>query len=111
MISARWSLQPAVAGIRRRGMTFEYGSCRSGAIEILRMIYRRGPDMDPCCVDPLLPYPGLPGGQVVAVDCELNEVPAVVPAATVQGNATCPCGYPVPVDKTTWGKVKSLYSE
>jgi hypothetical protein len=96
-------------GDSQTGMTIEYGSCRSGAFEILRMVYRRGPDMDPCCVYPLLAHPESPGGQVMVMDCGSNEVPAVVLAATVQGNATCPCGYPVPVEKTAWGKVKSLY--
>ncbi len=60
-------------GDSQTGMTIEYGSCRSGAIEILRMVYRRGPDMDPCCVYPLLAHPDSPGGQVMVMDCGIER--------------------------------------
>ena len=98
-------------GDSQTGMTFEYGFCRSGAIEIMRMVYRRGLDMDPCCAYPLLPYPDSPGGQLLVTDCESNEVPAIGLVATVQGDSSCPCGYPVPVEETTWGSVKALFGE
>jgi hypothetical protein len=65
-----------------------------------------------CCFYPLLPDPDpSTGGNVRVVDCDGNTVAATGLVATVNGNATCPCGYPVPVEETTWGQVKALYTE
>ena len=50
-------------------------------------------------------------GQVEVVDCQFASRIATGLTGTVNGNVTCPCGYPVPVEETTWGRVKSLYIE
>ena len=98
-------------GSSQTGMTFDYGVCRSGAIEIARIVYRMGQTTNPCCVYPLLPHPNSSGGQLLVSDCDYNVVPAIGLASTVNGDSTCPCGYPVPVEETTWGGVKALYTE
>jgi hypothetical protein len=99
-------------GDSQAGMTWDYGFCQSGTLEIARIVYRRGPLQNPCCVYPVLPHPNSPGGQPLVVDCNSNSVPATVLVATVMGDpVACPCGYPVPVEETTWGRVKALYTQ
>lgn len=98
-------------GNSQTGKSIGYGSCLTGVIHILTIVYFAQGLAEPCCVYPVLPAPWSPGGQLLMSDCDFNLVPAMGLAATVNGNSTCPCGYPVPVEETTWGSVKALYDE
>jgi len=93
------------------GKSIGYGSCLVGSIHILTIVYFVQGTAEPCCLYPLLPNPYSPGGQLLVADCDFNPVVAIGLASTVNGNPTCPCGYPVPVQETTWGGVKALYTE
>ena len=98
-------------GTSQTGKTIGYGSCKTGSLHILTIIYFSHGVSEPCCLYPVLPDPWVPSGQIEVADCDYNVVPAVGLMATVNGNSTCPCDYPVPADETTWGGVKALYTE
>ena len=98
-------------GDSQTGKTIGYGSCVAGSIHILTIMYFTAGASGPCCAYPLLPHPGVAGGQVQVADCDFNVAPGVGLMGVVNGNATCPCGYPVPLEETTWGQVKALYGE
>jgi hypothetical protein len=102
---------PCFDGPSQTGMMIGYGSCKVGAIHILTIVYSvQGPSPS-CCLYPLLRDPRYAWETPVVVDCKENLVSAVGLVTTINGNATCPCGYPVPVEETTWGSVKALYGE
>ncbi len=42
------------------------------------------------------------------VDCEQNVRFPMGAGMTVESNGTCGC-IPIPVEKTSWGRVKALY--
>jgi hypothetical protein len=96
-------------GNSQTGKSIGYGACLIGTIHILTIVYFSQGLAEPCCVYPVLAVPWSPGGQLLVADCDFNAVPAIGLTATVNGNATCPCGCPVPVEETTWGAVKALY--
>jgi hypothetical protein len=90
-----------------------YGSCITGtrALYLMSINYFVQGTSPACCEYPLLRNPYEEWDRPIVADCDGNtfSVPGLV--ATINGNATCPCGYPVPVEETTWGQVKALYSE
>jgi len=101
-----------VIGSTQTGIEIGYGSCKTGVIQLMSIWFFSHGTSDPCCLYPLLPHPApWAEGKVQVVDCNFNMVPAVGLVSTINGNETCPCGYPVPVEETTWGQVKALYSE
>ena len=93
------------------GISIGYGICQLGpSIHILTINYFVQGDGEPCCQYPVLPHPSWPDA-IHVVDCDNNLLPATGLVATINTDSTCPCGYPVPVEDTTWGKVKNLYSQ
>jgi len=99
-------------GNTQTGTSIPYGTCRMGPTHAVTMIFFAHGTSEPCCLYPVLPdpHPSV-GGEVLVEDCNGNTVAAVGLVATVNGNATCPCGYPVPVEETTWGQLKAMFSE
>jgi len=98
-------------GDSQTGKMVGYGHCFVGSILVSTIMYLTQSPSEPCCAYPVLPHPSSPGGQIEVADCDFNMGSAAGLMAIVNGNATCPCGYPVPVEETTWGHVKSLYGE
>jgi hypothetical protein len=99
-------------GNSQNGIAVGYGSCLTGSIFVMMINYFVQGTSEACCVYPVLPYPNaVPGGAILVQDCDYNLVFGVGLAATVNGNSSCPCGYPVPVEETTWGGVKALYGD
>lgn len=96
-------------GDSQTGITLAYGSCKAGAVPILRISYFVLGSSVLCCLYPVLPHPGASVIQVA--DCDFNMSTATGLVGIINGNATCPCGYPVSVEESTWGSVKALYSE
>lgn len=94
-------------GNSQRGVSIGYGSCRQYPIHVLTMSFF-GQGTTECCFYPVLPDPNEPSGQVVAVDCS-QQLVTVKGGATVV-NFTYGC-YSVPAEETSWGRLKSLYSE
>ena len=100
-----------VIGSSQTGVSMGYGSCQTGSINFLTIDYFAQGTSDPCCLYPVLPDPRVPSGEIEVVDCNGQLAYAQGEVSTVNGDSSCPCGYPVPVEKTTWGKVKALYME
>ncbi|MEE9268716.1 MAG: hypothetical protein V3V49_00485, partial [Candidatus Krumholzibacteria bacterium] len=96
-------------GNSQTGTSRAYGGCLSGTIHVLTMSFFVQGTSEPCCAYPVLPHPEL--GLIIVEDCDGNPIPAQGAAATVNGDATCPCQAPVPVEATTWGAVKALYAD
>ncbi len=100
---------PLCPGNSQSGILVTYGSvCLSGTVWILTVSFFVQGTTELCCEYPVLPHPDL--GLTVG-DCDDNPIPAQGGVAVVNGDATCPCRVPVPVEVTTWGAVKALYRE
>lgn len=52
---------------------------------------------------PVLTNPEVVSGQIEVADCDNDVIFGVGLVATINGNASCPCGYPVPAVETKWG--------
>ena len=67
----------------------------------------------PCCYYPVRPDPAASSGWVEVVDCNYQLTYGNGGIGIINGAPQCDCGYPcpVPVEETTWGEVKSLYSD
>lgn len=69
----------------------------------------------PCCVYPILPGASADGPQPAAAVCGgpdgVQAVPVVTQSAVINGDETCACGslQTLPVEETSWGRVKALY--
>jgi hypothetical protein len=79
-------------------------------VHILTIQYWAQGTSENCCflgvgTNPIHDPPG-----IWALDCDLNLVPATGVGAVINPNETCPC-FNVPVEQSTWGKVKALYAE
>ena len=114
MTGATWLSDSAayeVIGSSQTGVAIGYGICATGPIHFLTINYFAQGTSDPCCLYAVLPDPDVPSGQIEVVDCNGQLLYAQGEVSTVNGDASCPCGYPVAVEETTWGKVKSLYVE
>jgi hypothetical protein len=98
-------------GDSQTGIVLVYGACRIGTIHVLTISYLKEGSSQSCCLYPLLPDPRSPGGQIEVADCDYSVMPATGMMSMVNGNAACPCGYPVLVEEKTWGSVKALYLE
>jgi hypothetical protein len=61
-----------------------------------------------CCFWWVRPDPNLPSGQIEVADCSFNVFPATGGATIINRRLD---GCPTVAEPSTWGKVKSLYSE
>ncbi len=110
-------------GNSQTGVSVDFGSCLSGPVHVLTIRYFATGTTPLCCMYPALP---VSGSEVDAVAC--NGSPVAVTRLCNYINEqwpTCDCtrtflGYPtefflcpavvVPVESTTWGRVKALYA-
>ena len=93
------------------GWAPHYIECISGDIYVGKILFATTGDSFSCCQISVTKavdgHPEFDGP--IGVDCahELNDVGAG--SAMINGDGSCPCMIPVPVEKSTWGRVKSLY--
>ena len=84
-----------------------YGSCLASPIVLVPINYFVHGTSAPCSfIDVVAP---LTTGQIEVVDCNNNLLVATGARTFVNPDATCDCNLPVPVEETTWGRVKALY--
>jgi hypothetical protein len=90
-----------------------YGSCRVGSIHVQTMNFFAMGNTPPCCHYWVRPDPAAPSNQVEVVDCNNSLLYATGGLGFINPGPGCTCGYPcpVPVEETTWGRVKAVYSE
>jgi len=98
-------------GNSQTGKSMGYGTCKTGVIYILAINYFVQGTSPACCLYPVLPAPFNLHGEVEAMDCDFNLVTEIGLVSTINADGTCPCGYPVAVEETTWGAVKALFDE
>ena len=98
-------------GTTQTGLSTGYGTCKTGPIHVTTMYFFAIGTSAPCCSYPVLGHPYFDPANPQVVDCanQVHSAPGLT--GTINGNATCPCGYPVPVEETSWGRAKKLYTE
>jgi hypothetical protein len=121
---------PVTVGNSQTGVAIGYGSCRQGPIHVLTInFFTQGLTPSCCCYfiygDPRT------SGQVEVVDCAEHLLYATGSRGVINSTIACDCpactspgclaafyagsdgciNYPVPVQESTWGRVKQLYSE
>jgi hypothetical protein len=101
------SVFPVTVGTSQTGVSIGYGMCLAGPINVLKLNFFTMGTTGPCCYFPILPHP-VNGGPWM-VDCANTQRPATGGKGIVHAMPTCQCN--VPAEDTTWGQVKSLYSE
>ncbi len=97
-----------------RGWTVGFGSCQILPVLVGSIIYLSQGLAPVCCPYPVVKaedgHPEIP--MPVGADCsEPNPFLIGIEAGTsyINGDHTCPCIWPVPVQEKTWGGIKSLY--
>ncbi len=101
---------PVTVGDSQTGVSVAYGSCVSAPIHVLTVVAFGG-GTPACCMYPITPDPGSASGTIEVTDCSFVDHTGVPSYnGIINSNATCVCGDP-PVEETTWGRVKSLYTE
>jgi len=98
-------------GNTQTGVVIPYGPCETGPIHVTTMNFFAFGTSEPCCSYPVLGHPDFDPTNPLVFDCANQAYLAQGLTATINGNATCPCGYPVPLEETSWGRVKALYTE
>jgi len=98
---------PVTIGSSQTGVAVGYGACLNGPIHVLTINYFVEGLTADCCFYPTVPHPDIPSGKIEAVNCN-NEIVfltgglgVINPDARDCTNAVVP---------TTWGKIKSTYS-
>ena len=119
--SPYWMLGDVISGA-----TVCYGACLNNPGVILEVTFFSSGTTPPCTIISIVPNPEAPA--LLALDCDMNLVSPTGGAAFVNGDGTCFCHAgpgtpatpagdqavtsfcgPVPVEKTTWGAIKSMY--
>ena len=91
-------------------VTVDYGYCHPGAvINVLSMNYLITSPTSACCLyaPQSVEVFDCSGGAVAA----LGDLEALNPGPGCSGGCDNPCGTPLPTEATTWGAVKSLYTQ
>jgi hypothetical protein len=100
---------PVTIGSSQTGVAIGYGACIAAPIHILSInVFCQGLT-SACCYYPVLPDPQTLSGQIEVVDCANNLLIGWGGQAVVNPDHSCCCNC-TPVEESTWGKVKSLYS-
>jgi len=88
-----------------------YGECLSGTVHVADLNFFGLGTTGPCCAYLPLPAAEVPSGRIEVVDCDGNIRYAIASPAIANPDASCPCEPTIPVEETTWGRVKALYSQ
>jgi hypothetical protein len=105
-LSDNW-IMPVTIGDSQTGVSVGYGGCLAAPTLVLSMNFFAQGITPPCCTYPVLPDPAAPSGQIEVMDCASNLLYATGGRAII--NPTDNCGCNVPVEETTWGRVKAMY--
>jgi len=101
-------------GTSQTGISVAYGMCIDPPIHILTILYLDSGNTGTCCnyaldCDPHDPA-GIPG-RISAVDCATEPSRFYIPVGISWINYSLATGCGTPVENTTWGKIKSQYSD
>ncbi len=98
-----------VIGSSQTGVAIGYGACIAAPIHVLTIQFFASGLSTPCCYYPVVPDPNVPSGSIEVVDCTETLLTATGGLGIINPDGTCQCD--VPVQDTTWGKVKSIFAE
>lgn len=97
-------------GNSQTGISIAYGACLSGTFHILDMRFFCMGITQQCCMYRVLGDPSSYFSDPEVVDCDLNTNMGWGWTSPINPNWEC-CCYCGPTEKSTWGKVKSLYGK
>jgi len=104
-------------GSAQTGIAVALGQCRSPRVLLVKLTYEAVGSLA-CCHYWACAAPEAPSGKIELVDCAdtkiLGRGGALVLNTTqypCEDSNTTPCAQAVPVENSTWGKVKSLYAQ
>ncbi len=101
---------PVTLGDSQTGVAIGFGQCLQAPVHVLTInLFCYGPGTD-CCFVWAVPHPDATSGEIELVDCAYTQYFGTGGAAIIQPDAN-DCIQYVPVQETSWGKVKSLYAE
>jgi hypothetical protein len=89
------------------GVDFSYGACLSPPILLATLNYFCQGTAAPCSNIRVVPHPQT--GVIIAVTCAPVAVDLTPMHLTINGDSSCPCG--VPVEESSWGQIKALYTD
>jgi hypothetical protein len=98
---------PITLGNSQTGVVVGLGSCYPAPTHVLTMQFFAQGLTPPCCKYKVLPDPAVPSGQIEVIDCTANLLFATGGTAIINPGPDCGCD--VPVQETTWGKLKAMY--
>ena len=116
-VGSSWLSDTAVfavtIGNSQTGVAIGYGTCQFSPTHVLTVQYFATGITALCCAYSVIPDPAVPSGMVEVVDCAAQLIFATGRTNTINGTvAQCDCAdAPLPVEETTWGAVKSLYTD
>lgn len=105
---------PGIAGDAYSGILVAFGECLSSPLHIYTLTYQGFGTSETCAYLAIVRNPQSISGFVRGTDCNFNDI--LIPQSStgmlhVNPNGSCnSCGFPVPVEHTTWGAVKALYN-
>lgn len=102
------------------GLSVAFGECLDGPIYVGYMAFIVQGKGEKCCELPIVKaqndgYPQIDGPIIVVCpddpnDIENYRVVAVTASAVINSDGACGCSPVVPVNETTWGRLKALYN-
>ena len=91
------------------GITIGYPTCRAGTFHIMTVMYTVV-GADPCCYFSVVADPNLSSGLIEIPDCEYDMAYGTGGQGILNSDpVNCDCD--VPVESTTWGQLKALYTD
>ena len=104
--TANWGVN--IGSAHLDGASTTYGSCENGTILVGTIgVFSQTPGVGTCCDYPVTPH--ALSGNLVSVSCSFVAEPLNPVTTKVNADATCPCDV-LPVEHSTWGGVKAIYS-
>jgi hypothetical protein len=106
-IGETWNFE-LVIGQSITGVSIAYQECLSGTIYLGSATFQ-GSSAPPCTQISIVADPAVAYGKIQAADCDWppNRMFPTGGRANINADLKCQCS--LPVEETTWGRVKSLY--
>ena len=102
-----------VIGTFRTGIGVAYGACIPADVCLGNILYFSSGASPPCARLDVLPDPASLTGTIEIADCSVPFPQKLIgqgaPMFVDGDRASCPCIFPLAVEDTSWGKIKSLY--
>ena len=98
-----------IIGNSQIGVSIAYGACVPSPNLLLTINYFGSGLSAPCSYIQVVPDPGAIPPEIWVVDCQTPPNKAIATGGDVVVNPDQSCFCNVPVQETTWGKVKALY--